>query len=245
MQGAHYQVSESDRGASKEVSRLSLTPDIDRITQGIMAGKPRTRKFTLIGILLGDPQEFAGRRERFRADFLAPRKHRIAHSPCRKRGRYRSPASCNGLRQRSVGEKQSSDKPWEADPHSRCSTGCRNQEIQLLLLPTLPSRFLVSKTSVYSDAALSVPMLVTATSCIELPPVPSQLSPRFASPFAAADNSRENGPKRNLGPLAAGGFPSPCQGTRRATRRSGHQTRRDSPCLQTQSRTKKPSRLQN
>lgn len=57
------------RGAEKEVSLLSLTPRMDRIRQGIKAGKQRIRKFTLIWILLGDAQEPAGRKERFRVAF--------------------------------------------------------------------------------------------------------------------------------------------------------------------------------
>lgn len=48
---------------------FSLTPRIDRIMQGIKAGKQRIRKFTPVGTPLGDPQEPAGRRERFRVSF--------------------------------------------------------------------------------------------------------------------------------------------------------------------------------
>lgn len=46
-----------------------LTPHVDRTVQGTNAGKQGTGKSALVGTLLGDPQEPAGRRERFRAAF--------------------------------------------------------------------------------------------------------------------------------------------------------------------------------
>lgn len=105
-----------------------------------------------------------------------------------------------------------------------------------------PSRFLVLKTSIYRDAALSFPMLATATSCIKLLQLALQLSPCFSSPSAAVDNSRENRPNYNSGPLARRQFSRwvhLCKGTRRASNQLiWAPKRRNSPCLQMQSRTK-------
>ena len=98
---------------------FSLMPRIDRITQGIKAGKQRTRKFTLVGTPLGDAHEPAGRRERFRVAF--PWLHAragLCASPA-ERGAGSCLASCSNPRQRSVGTNEAQASPGKADPHSR------------------------------------------------------------------------------------------------------------------------------
>lgn len=93
---------------------FSLTPRIDRIMQGIKAGKQKTGK--LVATLLGNPQEPADRRERFRVAFPWLRASTgIVHIPCRNRG-WEQSGNCSSLRQRSVGNSKAQMSPGKADP---------------------------------------------------------------------------------------------------------------------------------
>jgi len=183
-------------GNATGVPLLSLTPHIDRVTPGIKAGMRKARMFTLVGTLLGDPQEPAGRRARCRVAF---RRLRASAGLCTlpaERGAGSSLRRAAAVRDEEAVGKTKLRQALGRQIHIRVAPLKSGNSAPA---PTYtPSGFLASKASIYRDAALSFPMLVTATSCIKL----LQLSPCFSSPFAAVENSHENRPDGESGLLA-------------------------------------------
>lgn len=113
------------RGACKEVSVCSLTAHIDRIIQGIKAGKQKTWKLMLVVTLLGDPQEPGGRRERFRVAFpWLCAEAGLCTFPA-DRGAGNSLESCRDPRQRTTRKKEVQANPGKAGLHSCCFTKIR------------------------------------------------------------------------------------------------------------------------
>lgn len=184
------------RGACEEVSLCSLTAHIDRIIQGIKAGKQKTWELTVVVILLGDPQEPGGRRERFRVAFPWLCADAGLSTFPADRGAGNSLESCRDPRQRTTRKKVFC--PEKADPHSCCSTTLLKSG-NSTPAPSNTLGFTVLKTSIYRDllVAASFPKPVTDMSCIKLLQLLSQLIPHFSSPSAAVDNSPENGPSYN------------------------------------------------
>lgn len=126
---------------------FSLTPRIDRIMQGIKAGKQRTGK--LVATLLGDPQEPADRRETFRVAFpWLCASTGLCTFPA-ERGAGSSLATAAAQDKEMLGTTKLRRALGRQIHNSRCSTALLKSGNSTPAPTYTPSGFLVLKTSIY------------------------------------------------------------------------------------------------